>query len=280
MVMEKSQNETDNLSADEKKLREICRSLKKIDAPKDFDFKLKARLANAKPADFQPRFGSAFRYALPALAVILVLGLVAYIGGFRSSDNKSLIVESPLVPQNSTTLPQNSAVSSFTPPETSRQPDNTAAVPKPDSPDISEKSRPQVAGASTRTRKRDLPKAGKDNFIGSRDSALTQPKVPDFNVLKNPGNLQTVPSSNPITVKEILSTNGISADFENGKWKVKSVTANSLGESSGVRENDIIEAIDSQPLSAETVFDKTVKGKTITVMRNGEKTQITLRNKQ
>ena len=73
---------------------------------------------------------------------------------------------------------------------------------------------------------------------------------------------------------------GINADFENGKWKVKSVTANSLGESSGVMKDDIIEAIDNQSLASEIIKSKTFSGKTITVTRNGEKLQIKLRNKQ
>ena len=95
-----------------------------------------------------------------------------------------------------------------------------------------------------------------------------------------PQNPQNVENPNSISVKDVLSINGINADFENGKWTVKSVTANSIGESSGVKENDIIEAIDNQPLSGETINGKTFSGKTITVVRNGGKSQIKLRNKQ
>src|SRR5215213_7574369 len=132
MIYEKSQNETEILSADEQKLREMCLSLKKVDAPKDFYFKVKARIAGAKPSDFQPRFGFAFRYGLPALALILVLGLVAYNGGFLSSNNSPSVVRSSVAPPNPE-LPQNTAVSSFPPPEINKQSDNNVAVSNPDS---------------------------------------------------------------------------------------------------------------------------------------------------
>jgi hypothetical protein len=277
MRMEKSQIETETLSPDEQKLREMCLSLKKADAPADFDLKLKARIAGAKPSDFQPRFGFAFRYALPALAVILVLGFLAYSGGFLfSNNNPAAVAENSVIPQNLT--PQNSAGSA--PPEITGQPGSSVAVANPDSQKTSEKSQPQAAGIQNP--KKDLRKEEKELSVRSKVFSLTEDKTNQTNfnsnsVLPNPQNLR---QSNPISVKEVLSTNGIIVDLENGKWTVKAVTANGVGESSGVRENDIIEAIDNQPLSAETVFTKTVKGQTVTVLRKGEKTQIKLRNKQ
>ena len=95
-----------------------------------------------------------------------------------------------------------------------------------------------------------------------------------------PQNSQDNEASNPLPVREVLSQNGINADFENGRWTVKSVTPNSLGDSSGVKQNDVIEEIDNQPVSGATVFNKIVNGKTITVTRNGQKSIIKLRNKQ
>lgn len=50
----------------------------------------------------------------------------------------------------------------------------------------------------------------------------------------------------------------------------KTVSANGPAGVSGVKENDVIEAVDNQTLSAETINSKTFSVKTITVMRNGE----------
>jgi hypothetical protein len=281
MSYEKSHNETEILNAEEEKLRELCLSLKKIDAPGDFDFKLKARIASAKPSDFQPRFGFAVRYALPALALILVLGLLAYNTGFLSSNSNPMVAGSP-VGSPTSGLPQNTAVSSLAPSDIAKQPETNPAAVNPETPKTIESSQPQIAGRYIQTAKKDLRESKKDSNGGSRDFSLTEDKTkqPNFNSnLMTPKTLN-IEISNPISVKDVLTFNGINANFENGKWTVKSVLANGVGESSGVRENDVIEAIDNQPLAADTVFNKTVKGQTITVTRNGEKSQIKLRNKQ
>ncbi len=278
MITEEPKTETEILSADERKLREMCCSLKKVDAPKDFDFKLKARIANTNPRDFQPRFGFAFRYAMPALALIFVVGLLAYNGGFWSSENNPVIAESSIGITN-TALPQNTVVSNFPPPE-QKIDENSVVLPSNQVfPKLPEKT--QAAGNIHSTPKKDLREIKKDSMGGSKDFMFTRdiPKQPNFNsnsVLPNPQNNE---KSTPMPVKDVLSIMGVNADFENGKWMVKSVVANGLSEASGVKENDIIEAIDSQPLSAETVFNKTANGKTLIVTRNGEKLIIRLRIK-
>lgn len=281
MNNENSNNETEILSADERRIGEMCRTLKRAEAPKDFDFKLKARIANAKASDFQPRrrFIPAMTYALPALALILVLGLVAYNGGFLSSGNSvSTIAGSPLAPQ-SVTPPENSAVSSFAPS------DQTANVNAAVLPFIQESTKPaEVAIRQTKKPETGLMRRTKENETGgSIDKSAKKVQViePNFGLLPIvPQNSQDNEAANPIPVREVLLQNGINVDFENGKWTVRSVTPNSLGDSSGVKQNDVIEEIDSQPLSAATVFDKIVNGKTITVTRNGQKSVIKLRNRQ
>jgi len=280
MITEESKTETEILSADEQKLREMCCSLKKIDAPNDFDFKLKARIANTNPRDFQPRFGFAVSYAMPVLALIFVLGLLAYSGGFWSSGDSKIIADNSVGVTNSN-LSQNTLASSFSPPEQKIN-ENSAILPSnQDSPKVTEKQL-QVAENVPPTPKKDLPENKKDFSGGSKDFSSTSviPKQPNFNsnsVLPNPQNTEKF---TPMSMKDILFFNGIDADLENGKWKVKSVRANTLGESSGIKENDVIEAIDNQPLFSETVNGKTFSGKTITVTRNGVKLQIKLQNKQ
>jgi hypothetical protein len=280
MNYEHPKNEPESLSADEQKLREFCCSLEKVEAPKDFDFKVKARIANAKPRDFQPRFAFALRYAVPALALILVFGLLAYNSGIWSSNDKPFVVENQNAPPNPI-LPPNGAAVNFSTPEQTTNSNSTVLPATPNSLKVPEN---ELAAGNSKS-----PKAAKkrelknDNFNGSgtstfRIAEVIQPKgFEQKTLVQNPQNDE---KENPMPVKEVFSQMGINADFENGKWRVKSVTANSVGESSGVKENDIIEAIDDQPLTAETVFNKTAGGKSITVTRNGEKSQIRLRNKQ
>ena len=219
MNYEKSQNETENLSADELKLRELCRSLKKTDAPHDFDFKLKARIANAAPSDYKPRYGFALRYALPALAVILVLGLLAFNGAFYSPGNDPSIAAGSVAPQNSASSapPQNTAVSNSVPAPFVKEPESVTVVSNTGVPKTPEKTQPQFAGLQN-------PKAGsqkKDSGGGSKVLSLKPNEQFRFNsnsVVPKPQNIE---QANPMPVKDVLSQIGVDADLENGKWKVK-----------------------------------------------------------
>jgi PDZ domain len=278
MNYEEPKTETETLSADEQKIREMCLSLKRIDAPKDFDFKLKARIADCQPGDFQPRFGFAFRYAWPALAVIFVLSFLAYTSGvFSSSNNNPVIAESSV--QQNPSLPQNTMVANYTSPIPKEQPDEnlTASKLNQETPKTFEKQ--QVVENNPQNPKKVFDNRKKDSFKGSKDSALKvdKPIQPNFNSNSIPQNAEKVTL---FSVKEILEQLGISAVFENGKWVVKSVVQNGVAKSSGIKENDVIEAIDNQKVSNEPVSSKTLNFKNITVTRNGEKMEIKLRNKQ
>lgn len=283
MSYEEQKNETEILSTDEQKVREMCCSLKRVEAPKDFEFKLKARIADSKASDFRPRFGFAFRYALPAFAVILVLGLLAYNGGLWSSRSNDIAIGGTL-PSQSPDLPKNTTVSNFTPPEKTETPNKDVVPSNSDLPKIPENRQIQIAEATPQSPKKNFREDKKNQGGGSKDSGLGIEKTPEFNPqgLNQKTPLQELPNNEkiePMPVKDALSIIGINAAFEKGKWTVKSLSANGLAESSGVKENDIIEAIDDQPLSTETINGKTFKGNTIIVTRNGTKSQIKLRNK-
>ena len=66
--------ETEVLNADEQNVARLLLGLKRVDAPKDFDFHLKARIANATPAVLRPvRFFPVLKYGVP-LALFLLIG--------------------------------------------------------------------------------------------------------------------------------------------------------------------------------------------------------------
>jgi hypothetical protein len=282
MKTEELKTDTEILSADEQKIREMCFSLKKIDAPPDFDFKLKARIASTSPRDFQPRFGFALRYAMPALALIFALGLLAFSGGFWSSKDNQTVAKSSIAVTNPA-LPTNSMTSNFSATDDKNQTNGNPVILPANQESTKVPEKPLVADIILRTPKKDSRENKKESLGGSRDLSSTSviPKQPNFN---NSNTLLPNPQDNekftPMFVKDALSIMGVKAEFEKGKWTVKSVTANSLGDSSGVKENDIIEAIDNQPLSAETVFNKTVNGEVLIITRNGVKSRIKLRSKQ
>ncbi|MET0754382.1 MAG: hypothetical protein ABWZ66_13450 [Pyrinomonadaceae bacterium] len=268
--------EKEILSGDEEKICELLGNLQRVDAPKDFDFQLKARIANAKPQDFRaaPRLFPILRYAAPLGLAIIVLAVVV-INGLYSFDNNSV----PTVAGNYVQKPAANV--------------NFPIVNQPNTVEIAETTPsakdteifPAIAVNSAKPEKR----------IFSRDSELAgnikkpknseaQPKNNGGSLVQSSGNPSVLlPNgfnpNNSYSVKEILSINGIEADFSNKKWKVKSVAQNSIAERSGVKANDVIEAINDRKLSAETVASEgRLNVNKLTVARGREKIEINLKN--
>jgi hypothetical protein len=280
MNYENSKNETEILSADDVKLRELCCSLKKIEAPRDFDFKLKARIASSNERRFQPRFGFVPRYSLPALALILVFGLLAFKGGFLSPGNNQIAARGATETSNPVT-PQNPAITNFIePPQTEGPGENVAILPS--NKDLPKASQTLLAGSKPTGKQIDKKREVRDDNFSQLKSVSPPPRDVRPNGFDRtvPQNLPDNPTTSSIKVKDVLLQIGIVADFENGKWKVKSVAAGGVGETSGVKANDVIEAIDDYPLSTEKINSGRIDGKNVTVTRAGEKSQIRLRGKQ
>ena len=281
MSYQEIKNEPEILSADEQKLREMCLSLKRIDVPGNFDFRLKARIAAAKKSDFQPRFGFAFRYALPAFALIFAFVFFAYNSGFFASENKTVVAENS--PAKINESPQTTLVPDSSAPVSDDKTINNSATANTNSAIAKVIENPPKKSVEMifPTQKKKIFEKERDSFRGSKDFLLTPvvPQQPNFNVNIMPPKSLNDGQNNVIAVENMLSISGINADFENGKWKVKSVTPNSLADDSGVKQNDIIEAVDDVRLSEKTIKGDSFKVKELTITRDGERKIIKLQNK-
>lgn len=271
---------------------QMIETLPTVDAPKDFDFRLKARIASAKPADFQPRFSPALRYVLP-------LSLAVFVFAFVIFNSVSLT--------NNTTVPQ--VAESFAPPQIEKQTEpikspfqETSAT----SVSKSETSGESVTNFSTQTEsprptrlirnekqfiavksERALPvvrrkDSVKTDFGASRDSASTSARVI---VRKNNNYDKTVKTvapnlenQNSTATEQMLSQIGVETVSENGNRKVKSLKQNGIAERSGVKVGDVIEAIDGKKLTDQTPRGKQMEAKKITVVRDAAKKEISLRH--
>lgn len=89
------------------------------------------------------------------------------------------------------------------------------------------------------------------------------------------------PSSDPsmgggeIKPEIILSILGIDGVFDEGGWKVKSVSTNSIAAKAGVKAGDVIESVNDLKLSREGVFLRSLSADRLSVRRGS--TRITLR---
>lgn len=260
-----------------------------VDAPKDFDFRVKARVANAKPADFKPHFLPALRYGLPLSIVILILAFVVFRGVYFLEEPVPQVAEKTLQPPSlKESLPLSDSTKedsiAASQPLNPKTPADIAKTNLPEYKKAAENGGEKTRFVAVRNAKKSATKIEKNNEKtsgGSQVLAASQPHIYSPKGIQpgqtneNPSNFETASS---ITAEQILSQLGIEVVAKNGKREVRAVKQNSVGERSGVRIGDTIEAIDGENLGGEPIRAKKIEGKKLTVARGAEKIEILLRN--
>ena len=260
----------EELDADDAKIAQMLAGLKRVDAPANFEFLLKARIANtAKPSGGLGFIPSFVRYAAP-LALIAAVSSLFYL----NSSNDTAPVQTAGV------APQVSAVSEIK---------NTAVAPADTSTAaMVETPRPVIAANHTKVPAPTRPVDVKvQRSTGEQDRskvrAVTQPRI----ILPRgitpgalPDGVQTPPVNNKVdmTASGVFPILGIDALYEDG-WKVRAVKVKGVADLAGVKAGDILEAIDENQLSKDAVFKSGFNGKVIKVRRDGKVLELTLQNK-
>jgi hypothetical protein len=273
-------------SGEQTRVWQMIDGLRRVDAPNDFDFRVKAKIANAKPADFQPRFFPVLRYVLPLSLIVLVFGLLAFnTSFFFGSNDASQVagVDTPPTPEREispvNSFSSNQIAAANTTDETTALSIVNANV------EVTENNQEEKI-AMVKLLPKPRPKAPKNNVVnkfegGSRDSTVSEGTV-QFPLNLDPNQtVKTSPNgnnSNSVSGEEILKLLGVEVIKEGGNLKVKAVRENSSGERSDVKVGDVIEAINGVKLSAEPLRAKQIEVKKLTVARGAEKIEIVLQN--
>lgn len=274
---------------------QIIEGFEPVVAPKDFDFHVKARIANAKPSDFQSPLFPVLRYVLGLSVVGLVLAFVVF-NGVYSLDDKTVpyVAETnsqiPIQKQNPSTEPSPNeqiarVIESPTSEDKKSVENNSSVKPqqignKKETKTFSNKNQLIAVKSSKMPRVKssdDDKNGGSSQVISLRQATSILPKgIPNPNQkVQSPTDF---PLSNSITAEQILTEFGIEISAKNGSRQVKTVKPNSVGERSGVKVGDVIEAIDGKKLSSEPISAQSIEVKKLTVLRGAEKKEITLRN--
>lgn len=268
--------------------------LPRIEAPKDFDFQLKARIARGRPADgpTSPLF-PALRYVLPLSAVLILISIIAlsglyFVGERKVPEPESVESKNPVPAPTETLAPKDETPSPNEVAEGKPAPENPEVEPL-----VPKKEAPEKPFNDETARKR-------KNDGGSRDVISAPPKiisVPDdgrgSNVFSSSDGRTIGPkgtdSNRPIPEQEVKTTTGVAEmlDFsgikaapENDRMTVRSVRKNSIAERSGVRVGDVIEAINGDPVTGEPLSGRSVTVKTLTILRKGQRKEITFQSQQ
>ena len=253
--------------------------LKPVNAPNDFDFRVKARIAKAKPSDFHaPRLLPILRYVLPLSVAVVLLSLFVYNSAYFSGASE-IAQQTIKTPKISAISPVNAASNNqlaFTPPEnldkivvTPPVTDEKSLIALTPKQSRNESVKPFEIAASAPNRPTKFPKSnvgknsGGSNDLSTKASPIFLPKG------INPNRTITTAAPNaavpkPLNGEQLLSFFGIETVVEKGKRIVKNLKENNVGARSGVKVGDVIE---------------TVKQNSLTVTRGTEKVEISLQNK-
>lgn len=238
------------------------RGLKRVNAPPDFDIRLKARIIerNAVSKSTAGRWGF-MRIAAPAalIAVIAFAGYFAVTRFVRTDIPEIAGVEPPVAMP----LIEDSYLTQPSPvPAQGNLPQNgrTASTETPTMTD--------VAAANNGTR-RSGPQTG-----GSEDRAATAPEAPILPPGFDPDSRGTEPPPgldprSEFSVSEILQLVGLRTAISNGRWTVLSVDQSGAAGRSGVRAGDVVIAIDKASVTGRTAIMGPAVVKNITVRRGG-----------
>ncbi len=258
--------------------------LPRIDAPNNFDFRVKARIANAKQADFQPRFFPALRYVMPLCVVVLFLGILAFNANYFLGNNAPQVAVNvpPTLIEKKTTA-SNSSFTNQIILSVDENESSAASQSNANAVFVKNTQETQIAAVNSKKPQRtETPKKNTEEIdgIGSRDSTLSKPPIRLPRGLDPNRRIETTPNADntkSFTAEEILPFLGIEGVFNNGRWQVKAVRQNSLAEHSGVKIGDVIEAIDGEIFNVP-VRAKKFEGRVLTITRGAEKIEIPLKN--
>ena len=244
---------------EDEQVSKLLGELKRVDAPNDFDFRVKARIADGKPADKAASWLSiTVRYAVPLVLLMLVGGYFVFNALYSTNianvptiaeDQPAKVSPVPDLPSNDVrALPSNETIvagADVKPPETSGK----SRLPSPEKKVSPKTERP----------------GGGSIDLSQHEGVKINARIAD----PNSRSLQ-------ISAKNVLALIGITATFNASGWNAVSVRANSIADHSGLRASDVIEAINDQPVSEKTAFANRSTLKSVRVRRDGKSIQIDL----
>lgn len=267
------------LSLDERRISDLVGRLEKVPAPKDFDFRLKARIAAVRENGGVKASGwRALRYALPLTATLVIAAFIMIQAGLFSPASETTLdnfVAESVENRQPSDEPEPPASNR----EVARTTNTAVPVDQPAAPDVPVGKSKTVNDLTARRNP-----VQKQVRLDPKPSPTEEPlSSKDFTV--RPSNVQIMPegltpqpaipenkdlkTDDSVSALGVLQILGVETVEEGAKLRVKAVRENSLAGRSGVKPGDVIEAIDEQKIDRENRLLKLGGGRTMTVTRDG-----------
>lgn len=261
---------SDNIDPNDENIVRLVSTLPRVDAPSDFAFHVKARIARGSTAKGAfSWFPMAAKAGVPAVLVLTIGGYFALPILDQSSQQSGEVAsgtETVSVPAaEPQPLPQVQAVLPF-----------NQAIANPIDPVISsaQPASRTVAATKVSTSRRPVTRRSVDpetKGSGSFDAAA--PITRKLDAGTEPVVETQLPGS---PAGEVMTRIGINALYGEGGWKAESVTPNTKAARAGIKAGDIIESIDDQTLTDLSSVGKPAKGKRVRVLREGKSHEIVI----
>lgn len=244
-------------------------SLPRVEAPKDFDFRVKARIAAGQPARVS-WFPMAARVAVPLGLVLSVGGYFGYQSVYPPASNDIVSVantsnSSFVQPQPSIEVSASNSIPSL-PADTIAAEKMVVRPPAVDNTVVSSANPTQVRTAGRPGVSGD--RRGGSFDISHSDSTKVYPKGvdPRRRVLVTPREFE---QPGAISAKDVLTQFGADVVYSGSGWRVAAVKDNSAAQKAGLKSGDLVEAINDQPLNEKTSFKGQFSGKSMRLKRDG-----------
>ncbi len=252
---------------------QLLGGLKRVEAPGDFDFHVKARIAKGRPAARNASLiPSWLRVAVPLVLILFVGGYF----GFRLIYSPAANTE-PVARVDTVRQPDIAPVIEM--------PVQTEIVTASTNKELTAQIGMKPTNASEKTAvvmpEKLVSKTGSTNQ--NRGGGFRDESVGPGTVLRPKGidSHRILPKqivgSSGLAAQDMLTQLGINATYSEASWKIGVVTQNSIAERSGLKAGDVIEAINDQNLSEKTTLAMPFSGKNIRVRRDGKIMQIDLK---
>lgn len=216
----------------------LLNTLPRVDAPRDFEYKVRARIAAGRPAT--SHFPVWAKAAVPL--ALLAAGGVYF--GIRSVDT-STALEPPAVARVEQAMPEVGRPAAATPEPVTAESVTTTSKPSNATPAVSKKP-------VTTTKRSHSPQGG------STDLALGIGKQLDL-------------TDRPLA--EAFAAAGVKGSFEQAGMQVASATGRT-----GLRAGDVVEAVDGMPVTNSSFIKGGLAGKKLRVRRDGKTVEIVISN--
>ena len=226
--------------------------LKHVQAPSDFDFGVRARIAAGRPVKSGGfRMPVWLAYGAP-LALVLAVGGYFGLDSFYSVGDANVPVvvvnEKPNIAQP---IQAPSSEVASVPPAT--KPDEQLIAKKPDV-----DSNNTVAAAEK--------PVAKDRNTGGGSFVEASRVGPRFHATPQ------------ISAKVVLDLIGAQGNFGTEGWRVETIKPDSLAERSQIKTGDVIESVNGQTVNDKTSIRSTTSLKTVRVRRDGKSVDIVIKN--